>query len=61
MFRYIELLILNKKTEYLKSLIIDINNSFQSDEIKKRLIIGKEVIKPELIVIIMINLSLVKI
>ena len=53
MYRYIELLILNKKSQYFRSLIIDINKSFESDEIKKRLCIGKEIIKPDLIIIIM--------
>ena len=56
MFRYIELLILNKKSEYLKLLIIDIYKSFQTEEVSKRLILGKEKILPDLIVQIMIIL-----
>ena len=53
MFRYIELLILNRKSQHLRSLIIDIRNSFESDEIKKRLCIGKENIDPDLIIVVM--------
>ena len=54
MFRYFELLILNKKSEYLKLVIIDIYKSFQSEEIQKRLLIGTEKINPELTIQIMI-------
>ena len=36
-FKYIELLILNKKSDILKQLIIDIYRSFQSNEIQTRL------------------------
>jgi hypothetical protein len=53
MFRYIELLILNRKSQHLRSLIIDIRKSFESDEIKKRLCIGKENIDPDLIIVVM--------
>ena len=53
MYRYIELLILNKKSQYFRSLIIDINKSFESEEIKKRLCVGNEIIKPDLIIIVM--------
>ena len=56
MFRYIELLILNKKSEYLKLIIIDIYRSFQTEEVTKRLIFGKQKINPNLIVQIMIIL-----
>ena len=54
MFRYIELLILNRKSQHLRSLIIDIRKSFESDEIKKRLCIGKENIDPDLIIVVML-------
>ena len=37
MFRYIELLILNKKSDFLKLLIIDISKSFQTEELQNRL------------------------
>ena len=36
MFRYIELLIFNKKIDYLKFLIIDIYKSFEKEEVTKR-------------------------
>ena len=48
-FRYIELLILHKKTDILKSLIVDIYKSFQSEEIKRRLYIGNDYLNPNLI------------
>ena len=54
MYRYIELLILNKKSQHFRALIIDINRSFQSDEIKKRLSVGNEIIKPDLIIVVML-------
>ena len=54
MFRYIELLILNKKTEFLKLLIIDIYKSFKNEEITKRLFFGKQAISPNIISQIMI-------
>ena len=54
MFRYIELLILNKKSDYLKLLIIDIYNCFKNEEITKRLIYNNQKINPHLIVQIMI-------
>ena len=53
-YRYIELLILNKKIEIFKFLIIDIYYSFQSEEIKKRLYIGNDMLNPKLIIQIMI-------
>ena len=49
-FRYIELLILYKKVDILKSLIVDIYKSFQSEEVKRRLWIGKDYLNPNLIV-----------
>ena len=55
-FRYIELLILNKKADIIKRLIVDIHKSFQSPEIKQRLNIGKEKIKPQLILQVMITI-----
>jgi hypothetical protein len=57
MFRYIELLILNKKCDYFKLLIIDIYKSFQEKEIQKRLVIGKEAISPNRITEIMLFIS----
>ena len=54
MFRYIELLILYKKTDIIKALIVDVNRSFQSDEIKRRLHIGNDVLNPDLIIQILI-------
>ena len=54
MFRYIELLILNKKSDYLKLLIIDIYKCFENEEVIKRLIYNKHKINPQLIVQIMI-------
>ena len=55
-FRYIELLILNKKVDIIKQLIIDINNCFQSPEIKQRLNKGKEILNSKLILQIMITI-----
>ena len=54
MFRYIELIILKKKTENLKLIIIDMYKSFQSDEVQKRLFIGQQRINQELLIQIMI-------
>ena len=48
MFRYLEILILNEKTEVLKNVIFDIVNSFNSEELKKRTIIRGMDIKPDL-------------
>ena len=53
-FRYIELLILNKKIDTIKSLIIDIFYSFQTKEIQSRLYIGNEMLNSKLIIQIMI-------
>ena len=39
-FRYIELLILNKIADIIKLLIVDIHKSFQTPEIKQRLYIA---------------------
>ena len=54
MFRFIELLILNKKYEYLKLLIIDIYKSFENKEVQERLIFKNVKISPDLIIQIMI-------
>ena len=48
MFRYLEILILNNKIEYLQNLINDIIISFNSDELKQRTNIRGFDIKPEL-------------
>ena len=48
MFRYLEILILNEKTEVLKNVIFDIVNSFNSEELKQRTIIRGMDIKPDL-------------
>ena len=55
-FRYIELLILNKKADIIKLLIVDIYKSFQSSEIKQRLNIENEYLRPQLILQIMITI-----
>ena len=56
MFRFIELLIIHKKTEFIKSLIIDMYQSFKSNEIRNRLHIGKDYLNPNLIIQIMITI-----
>ena len=56
MFRYIELLILYNEINTLKALTIDINKSFQSSEIKKRLRIGKDYLNPQLILQVMVTI-----
>ena len=55
-FRYIELLILYKKVDIIKALIIDIHKSFESKEIKRRLVIGRDYLNPQLILQIMITI-----
>ena len=55
-FRYIELLIINKKTDIIKMLIIDIYKSFQSQEIKQRLKIENNYLNAHLIIQIMITI-----
>jgi hypothetical protein len=50
-------LLLNKKCDYFKLLIIDIYKSFQEKEIQKRLVIGKEAISPNRITEIMLFIS----
>ena len=53
-FRYIELLVLNKKVDIIKSLIVDIYNSFQSNEIRKRLYWGNQYLDPQIIIVILL-------
>lgn len=48
MFRYFEILILNKKIEHLQNIINDIINCFNSKELQSRIIINDLNIKPEL-------------
>ena len=54
MFRYIELLIFNKKINYIKLLILDMNNCFSKQEAKSRLIFNNHRINSDLIIQIMI-------
>ena len=54
MFRYIELLILNKKSDIIKLLILDINKCYENPESKLRLIFNKQQINSDLIIQIMI-------
>jgi hypothetical protein len=56
MFRYIELLIIYRRADILKSLVVDIHRSFQSKEIKQRLFINDEYLNPALIVQVMITI-----
>jgi hypothetical protein len=48
MFRYLEILVLNKQIEYLQNVTYDVYKSFDSEELKSRLIIGNIVLKPDL-------------
>ena len=48
MFRYLEILILNKNITILQKITFDIIESFNSEELKKRRIINNEDIKPDL-------------
>ena len=48
MFRYLEILILNKNIEILRKVVYDVTESFNSEELKKRRIINKSDIKPDL-------------
>ena len=54
MFRYIELLILNKKKDFIKLLILDMNKCYSNPEMKKYLIFDKQKINYEIIIQIMI-------
>ena len=48
MFRYLEILVLNKQIEYLQDVTYDVYNSFNSEELKSRLVIGNINLKPAL-------------
>ena len=48
MFRYLEILILNKKVEFLRWVVNDIVESFKSEELNKRRIILNNDVKPDL-------------
>ena len=48
MFRYIEILILNKNADYLKRVIFDMKNSFDSDILKNHEMILENKVKPDL-------------
>ena len=56
MFRYIELLIIYRKTDFIKSLIIDMYKSFKSNEIRNRLYIQKDYLNPNLIIQVMLTI-----
>ena len=48
MFRYIEILILNKNVDYLKRVIFDMKNSFESETLQNHLMIKENKVKPDL-------------
>ena len=48
MFRYLEILVLNNQIEYLQNITYDVYNSFNSEELKSRLVIGNISLKPDL-------------
>ena len=48
MFRYLEILVLNKQIEHLQNVTYDVYKSFNSEELKSRLVIGNIVLKPDL-------------
>ena len=54
MFRYMELLILNKKHEYIKLLIQDINKCYSNPETKSRLVFNNQQINSDLIIQVLI-------
>ena len=54
MFRFLEILILNNKIEYLQNIIFDIMNSFKSVELQSRRIIKNIDVKPDLTLKILI-------
>ena len=59
MFRYLEIIVLNKQIEYLQNITYDVYNSFNSEELKQRISIVKGGIKPELtfqLLFIIVNL-----
>ena len=53
-FRYLEILVLNKKVDILRNVIYDVMQSFQSEELNKRRIILNSDIKPDLTLKILI-------
>ena len=48
MFKYLEIMVLNKQIETLQNITYDVYNSFNSEELKSRLVIGNINIKPTL-------------
>ena len=48
MFRYIEILILNKNADYLKRVIFDMKTSFESETLQNHLMIKENKVKPDL-------------
>ena len=48
MFRYLEILVLNRKVDLLQNVAYDVYNSFNSEELKSRLVIGNINLKPAL-------------
>ena len=54
MFRYIELLIVNKKSDFIKLLILDINNCYSDQGTKLHLIFNRQQINSEIIIQILI-------
>ena len=60
-FRYLEIIVLNKKKDILRNVIYDVMISFQSEELKKRRIISNNDIKPDLTIkILVLILDLLK-
>ena len=57
MFRYLEILVLNKQIEYLQNVTLDVNNSLNSEEIKARLNIGNIIVKPNLTINLLILIT----
>ena len=57
MFRYLEIMVLNNKIEYLQNITYDVYNSFNSEELKSRLIIGNVNIKPTLTINLLILIT----
>ena len=57
MFRYLEILVLNKHIEYLQNVTYDVYNSLNSEEIKPRLIVGNINIKLNLTINLLILIT----
>ena len=57
MFRYLEILVLNKQIEYLQNVIYDVYNSLKSEEIQARLVIGNVTVKPTLAINLLILIT----